>query len=238
MGYGVQPLQVIQMTGSRKPVNINYSLHGHVLETVACARYLVVDISSGLSWRTHIDRVTGSASKTLNFVRRNVKTEHPGVRELAYRTLVWPQLEYTAAVWDPHTKGKAKQGEKVHCRAAIWVSCNYERLASVSDMIATLGWRSLEQRRTDSRLCLFYKIIHGLVAVPLPDYIEPNTRISRYCHSMTFDNCKPPQIITNIHSFRLQLSSRTPCLNLLYACRALKLSRLQVAGCSILDHKP
>ena len=181
MEFNPSKCQVIQVTGSRKPINANY-----VLETVTCARYLGVDISSGLSWRSHIDRVTGSATKTLNFVRRNIKTKHPGVREMTYSTLVRPQLEYAAAVWDPHTKGKTQQVEKVQRRAARWVSGNYERLASVSDMIATLGWRSLEQRWADAGLCPFYKIIHGLVAVTLPDYIEPNTRISRYCHSMTF----------------------------------------------------
>ena len=47
------------------------------------------------------------------------------------------QLEYAAAVWDPHTKGKTLQVEKVQRRAARWVSCNYERLESVSDMTAT-----------------------------------------------------------------------------------------------------
>lgn len=161
-------------------------LHGQVLDTVTCARYLGVDISSGLSWSPHIDRITSSATKTLNFARRNIKTKHVGVREMAYNTLVRPQLEYAAAVWDPHTKDNTNKVEKVQRRAARWVSCNYERLASVTDMVETLGWRSLAQRRADARLCLFYKIINGLVAVPLPDYIRLNTRISRYCHSMTF----------------------------------------------------
>ena len=188
MGVEFNPskCQVIQVTGPRNPINANYSLHGHVLETATCARYLGVDISSGLSWRSHIDRITGSATKTLNFVTRNVKIKHPGVRKMAYNTLVRPQLEYVAAVWVPLTKGKTKQDEKVQRRAVRWVSGNYERLASVSNIITTLGWRSLEQRRANARLYLFYKIIHGLVAVPLSDYIEPNTRISRYCHSMTF----------------------------------------------------
>ena len=67
--------QVIQMTGSRNPTN--YSLYGQVLETVTCARYLGVDISSDLSWNSHIDRITGKATKILNFFRRNIKTKHP-----------------------------------------------------------------------------------------------------------------------------------------------------------------
>ena len=51
--------------------------------------------------------------------------------------------------------------------------------------MAQLGWQTLDQRRPVARLCLFYKIVNGLVAVPLPNYISAH-RISRYCHSMTF----------------------------------------------------
>ena len=61
-----------------------------------------------------------------------------------------------------------------------------DRHASVTRIIQDLGWRSLDQRRADARLCLFFKVIHGLVAVPLPDYVQYSNRISRYCHSMTF----------------------------------------------------
>ena len=61
-----------------------------------------------------------------------------------------------------------------------------DRQLSVTGMVKQLGWRSLEQRRSDARLCLFYKVIHGLVALPLPDYIHYSNRISTYCHSMTF----------------------------------------------------
>ena len=48
MEFNPSKCQVIQVTGSRNPIIANYSLHCHVLET--CARYLGVDISSGLSW--------------------------------------------------------------------------------------------------------------------------------------------------------------------------------------------
>ena len=45
--------------------------------------YLEVDISSNLSWGSNIDRVVNSASKTIGFVKRNIKTKMPGVREAA-----------------------------------------------------------------------------------------------------------------------------------------------------------
>ena len=53
-------------------------------------------------------------------------------------------------------------------------------------MLQSLGWRTLEQRWADARLCLFYKIVCGFMAVPLPVYMQQPNRLSRHCHSMTF----------------------------------------------------
>ena len=140
-----------------------------------------MDISSNLSWGSHIDRITGTAHKTLGFVKRNIRTKMSGVREAAYTTLVRPQLEYAAAIWDPHHKDKIDPIEKVRC----W-SCNFDTRASVSDMLETLRWGPLRQRRADVRLCLFFKIVNNMVAVSLSDYIQPNPRTSRRGHSRSF----------------------------------------------------
>ena len=56
----------------------------------------------------------------------------------------------------------------------------------MSAMLQSLRWQTLEQRRADARLCSFYKIDYGLVAVPLPVYSQQPNRLSRHCHSMTF----------------------------------------------------
>ena len=119
-----------------------------------------------------------------------------------------------------------------------WASCNYERFASVSDMTAILGCHSLERRQADARLCLFYRIVYGMVTVPFPDFIQPATHVSRYCHSMIFQQL---QTTRNYYVFifsRLQLTSGRPCQKLLCACPVLKISRLQLAGCSTPDPRP
>ena len=187
MEFNPSKCQVVHVTGSRKTVKTDYVLHGQVLESVPCPRYLGVDISSGLTWNSHIDCVTANANLTLGFIRPNIKTKMPKVREAAYNSLVRPQLEYALAVWDPHTKVRISQ--IIQRRAACWTASNFDRQSSVTERVKQLGWRSLEHRRADPRLCLFYKVIHGLVAVPLPDYIHVlhhSNRISRYYHSMTF----------------------------------------------------
>ena len=69
-------------------------LHGVILESVTCARYMYlgVDISSNLFWGSQLDRITGTAHKTLGFVKRNIRTKMPGLRETAYINLVRSQL--------------------------------------------------------------------------------------------------------------------------------------------------
>ena len=135
-----------------------------------------MDISGSLSWNPNFDRITENANRTLGFVRQNIKAKMSKVRETAYNTLVRPKLEYASAVWDFHTKVRTSQSEQVQRRAACWTVSNYDWQASATQIVQDLGWHKLEQRRADARLCLFYKVVHGLVAVPLPDYIQYSNR--------------------------------------------------------------
>ena len=58
--------------------------------------YLRVDISSNISWNTHVDRVATNANRSLGFITRNIKTKSPKVQEMAYQTLVRPQIIYAS----------------------------------------------------------------------------------------------------------------------------------------------
>lgn len=115
-----------------------------------------------------------------------MKAKNPALREKAYKATVRPQLEYAAPVWDPHTQDDISKIEMVQRRAARWVLGDYSPYSSVSYMLEKLGWRTLEQRRTDARLVLLYKIIYGYVAVPLPGYVIPLARISRTTHPLAY----------------------------------------------------
>ena len=43
-------------------------LYVQVLEAVSSARYFEVDISSKLSWKSHVDRITAKANRSLRFM--------------------------------------------------------------------------------------------------------------------------------------------------------------------------
>ena len=59
------------------------------------------------------------------------------------------------------------------------------KMLSVTSIIEQLGWRTLEQRRSDARLSLMYNIVHQLVAIPT-DQLIPPSRPTRHSHSSSF----------------------------------------------------
>ena len=118
MEFNPGKCQVLHITRSRQPLQSQYTLHGQVLESVDSAKYLGVNISQDLSWNHHINEITGKANRTLGFIKRNVKTKNEQVKELAYKTLVRPQVEYASSVWTPHTKENILKSEMTQRRAA------------------------------------------------------------------------------------------------------------------------
>ena len=74
-----------------------------------------------------------------------------------YISLVCPILEYSSAVWDPHTATDILSIEKIQRRAARWVTSDYGWTSSVTTMINALQWPTLSNRRKSARLSTFYK---------------------------------------------------------------------------------
>ena len=73
-------------------------------------------------------------------------------KETAYKSLVGPRLEFCGSVWDPHTKLDKYALERIQRKAARFVTGNYKREASVTEMLHKLEWKTLEEKRAESRL--------------------------------------------------------------------------------------
>ncbi len=91
MHFNPSKCQILHISRTKSPVTSSYTLHGQVLEAVASAKYLGATISNNLSWNQHITNITNKANSTLGFVKRNIKTTNPKVREQTYKTLVRPR---------------------------------------------------------------------------------------------------------------------------------------------------
>ena len=186
MKFHPNKCSVLRITRKKAPAIHNYQLHGHTLQPETNSKYLGLIINEKLSWNNHIDSVCKKGNSSLAFLRRNLQISQQHIKANAYTTLVRPQLEYGAAIWDPYTKLKQTQLEMVQRRAARYVHNDYSRHSSPTHMLQQLGWRSLLQRRADIRLIFFYKSLHGLIAVDLQQQLTPQPRASRHNHPMSF----------------------------------------------------
>ena len=139
MEFNPSKCEVLHISRARQQIHSQYTLHGEILESVDCARYLGVSITKDLNSNTHINQITSKANRSLGFVKRNVSTTNQSVEELAYKTLVRPQVEYASTVWSPYTKQNIQKIEMVQRRAARWVSNSYSSYDSVSAMLSNLG---------------------------------------------------------------------------------------------------
>ena len=87
-------------------------------------------MSNDLDWSHHINSITTRANKTIGLLRLNLKSCSPYIKNITYKTLVRPQLEYRSPIWDPYEKGHVLLLEKVQRRAARFVT----------NMISNIGW--------------------------------------------------------------------------------------------------
>ena len=140
----------------------------------------------------HINQITMKTNKSLKFIKRNIHTNYPKLKESAYKTYVRPLVEYAASVWDPWQKNINKN-EMIQHRAIRYIFNNYSFTSSVSNMLSRLNLPTLEKRRQISSSFCFTKsnITYNVVYIPFPGNIQSSMR-SRY----TF-----PRSRINIHRY-------------------------------------
>ena len=176
-------MRVTRLHPSRH-IKFNYTLHQQKLEQVQSAKYLGLTITDDLDWGQHISEITCKATKTLGFLRRNLALAPRYTKEVAYKTLVRPQLEYAAPIWHPYHETQTEKVEKVQRTAAWWTCRRWRNTSSVGEMLDELEWPSLESRRERSSLTFFYKIHSGTVSLDKDKYLNlaPNLRHTRASH--------------------------------------------------------
>ena len=141
-------------------INKVYYLHDTALAFSDHCKYLGITLQSNLRWDKHINEKIANASRTLGLVRRNIKTPSTNIRDLAYKALVRPKLEYASIVWSPWQNYLTDAIEKVQRQAARYVYNDYQLDSSVTTMIHNLNWEPLEMRRTKASLYMFYKMFN------------------------------------------------------------------------------
>ena len=135
--------------------------------------------------------------------------------EKMYISFVRPIIEYSNVVWDNCSNFLKNEIELIHHEAARIIS-GATKLCNINKLLNDLKWDSLEKRRKNHKLILFYKMQNNLTPSYLTDLLPSNNAVGAYSLRNTRSvNLMPER---NLIGFRFSFQPSelgTPCLSLL-----------------------
>ena len=199
MEFNPSKCNIICISNKQSPHQRTYTFCGSKLEQVDSASYLGITVNSKLKWSEHISSISSKASRSLGLIKRNLWNCPRKVRETAYTSIVRPKLEYASASWDPHHKKDISTLERVQRKAARFCLQNFNKTASVTDMLSDLKWDTLETRRKKNRLTLMYKLSHNLVDITTENHLIPNSE--KRTHNSHAFKYRMPKVSKDVFKF-------------------------------------
>ena len=122
----------------------------------------------------HIKMINSKANSVKALLQRNIGSCTEAVKEVCYKSMVRPILEYSSTVWSLFTK---KNITMVQPKTDSKI-CN-KQTSSVTSMLLRLDWPSLEQRRQIAKAIMMYKILCNKLAILFDQYRAPITIFTR-----------------------------------------------------------
>ena len=126
---------------------------------------LGVYIDQFLSWDSHIENLIKKISSGIGAISRLKPFVCRDILVSAYNSLVQTHFDYCCEVWDPIGSILSNKLQSLQNRAAR-IIMDYPNEHGQSDAaMAELGWKTLKERRLQSKARLMYKITHGLAPI-------------------------------------------------------------------------
>ena len=173
------------------------------METLCC--YLGIHVNSKLTWSNHCRIIASKATKLLNVLCRTTFGCLTLAKDVAYKSIVRPSMEYACEVWNPHTEKDCALLDAIQNRAARWIlksQWDPESLRwtkSSRDCVLTLNWPSLSTRRIYFIIMFLFNIYHSQLLSTIKSYLLLQSRLTR-SHKFTFQT-----ISSNINSYHYSL---------------------------------
>ena len=143
--------------------SIELSINEALIGQVDKFQYLGILINETFDWSDHIDYIHSKVAKRLGSLKRVKHLLPRESRELVFKTMIQPVLEYGDFVWGDRFNNTLMQRLQALKNKSAKVFLDKPLYSSASDTIQTLGWKSLLERRRFHRACLVFKSINNLV---------------------------------------------------------------------------
>ena len=103
MSFHPEKCTVLRITTSKQcRRETKYFLHGQCLQVTDSAKYFGVILRDDLQWKKHTKSTAADTTRTLGFLRRNLRECSKQVRGTTYKSMVRPTMEFASISWDPY----------------------------------------------------------------------------------------------------------------------------------------
>ena len=158
-----------------------------MLDDYKTVKDLGVFVTSNLKWNYHIQTIVTNALTKSYQILRSFSSKNIWILRKAYLVYVRPLVEYGSVVWNPYLQKDIDLVERVqrYFTKKICLKCNIQ-FKSYEDRLYKLNLHSLQYRRLETDLIMVFKIINGLVDLPMNQffhfYKSPyTTRRHKFC---------------------------------------------------------
>ena len=177
MEFNISKCKILQITTHHNKSTFTYKMSDIPLATALEHNYLGIHLHHKLSWDPHINYICNKANRLLGFLKRNLHNAPSEIKEHVYKQLFLPSLEYCSTIWDPYHHTGISKLEMIQHHAARFVlnkpwHRSNQNHDSITDMLTSLEWPTLQNRRTIARLTFLFKIVRNLLA--MPDHCLPS----------------------------------------------------------------
>ncbi|MES9992837.1 MAG: reverse transcriptase domain-containing protein, partial [Candidatus Thiodiazotropha sp.] len=163
-----------------RPVHPPIFMQNHQISEVEFHKHLGLYLSNDCSWHQHINYITEKAWARINIMRKlKFKLDRKSL-ETIYTAFIRPLIEYGDVIWDNCSQYEKLELDKIQNEAAR-IATGATRLVSINALYKEVRWDSLEQRRKNHKLTLFYKMMHNLTPLYLSTLVPQSvSNISHY----------------------------------------------------------
>ena len=159
--------------------NIALRIDDQTLQQCSSTKLLGIHIDQNLTFHNHMHYLITKISNKIALIHRLRQFLPHTALNTIYLTLIQPQIDYCITVWGPFSKTNRTVIQKLQNRCARAVTGIFDYTVSVSGLIKSLGWMTVEERLLYSIATLVYKSLNNLA----PTYLSEKFHYVSQCHT-------------------------------------------------------
>ena len=133
-----------------------------------CYKCLGVTLDEKLNWEHHIDMIIKKVNAGIAVIKRMKTCVPQEFLQTVYNALIQPYFDYCCQLWDTCGIVLKEKLQKCQSRAArVITGASYDIRSA--DVLATLGWQTLDNRRKYLKSIFIYKILTNETAPNLKE---------------------------------------------------------------------